>query len=78
MYCILCAACARGCRGALPAGLVHREQIQPFLQDFAKAGASTRYMPFWSWQELDAGRHLYGLREDEILPLYERWGGSAR
>ena len=37
----------------------------------------TRYMPVWSWQELDAGRHLYGLREDEVLPLYERWGGSA-
>ncbi|EIE27688.1 hypothetical protein COCSUDRAFT_64335 [Coccomyxa subellipsoidea C-169] len=47
-------------------------------KDFAKAGASTLYMPVWSWLELDAGRHLHGLRKDEILPLYEKWGGSAR
>lgn len=35
-------------------------------------------MPVWSWSELSAGRHIHGLREDEILPLYEKWGGTAR
>lgn len=54
------------------------EQCKCVLQDFKKAGASTLYMPVWSWAELDAGRHLHGLEEDETLALYEKWGGSAR
>ncbi|KAK9918048.1 hypothetical protein WJX75_000761 [Coccomyxa subellipsoidea] len=47
-------------------------------KDFEKAGASTLYMTVWSWAELDAGRHLHGLEEDETLALYEKWGGSPR
>lgn len=57
---------------------LHYEQCDCVLQEFAKGGASTLYMPFWSRSELDAGRHLHGLEKDEILALYEKWGGSAR
>ena len=48
------------------------------MQDFAKAGATTLYMPYWDWPELLAGSRLYGLTEDEVLPLYQKWGGTAR
>lgn len=57
---------------------LHCDRCDCVLQEFAKAGASTLYMPVWSWSELDAGRHLHGLEENEILPLYRKWGGSAR
>ncbi|EIE27060.1 hypothetical protein COCSUDRAFT_55086 [Coccomyxa subellipsoidea C-169] len=48
------------------------------FKDFAKAGAATLYMPVWSWLELDAGRHLHELREDEILPPCMRSGAGQR
>jgi hypothetical protein len=74
---LTCAAHDYGWQFLRAAGLDY-EQCKCVLQDFEKAGASTLYMTVWSWAELDAGRHLHGLEEDETLALYEKWGGSPR
>lgn len=50
----------------------------PTLQPFQKMNASTRYMPPWSLEELQAARSIFpSCKDDDTLHArYRLWGGS--
>ncbi|CAG8489637.1 368_t:CDS:2 [Acaulospora colombiana] len=49
-------------------------------KNFDKRGTTIRYMPVWSWEEIDACRiRLFShLSQREVRKLYNKWGGIPR
>ena len=37
-----------------------------------------RWMPVWSWDEILAGMHVFGQKEQDIRERYEKWLGIPR
>ncbi|CAI2188688.1 19541_t:CDS:2 [Funneliformis geosporum] len=49
-------------------------------KDFDKLSPHIRYMPVWSWKEIDTCRNkIYNsLSSDDVRKLYNKWGGIPR
>ncbi|CAG8682824.1 7024_t:CDS:1 [Acaulospora colombiana] len=54
--------------------------LKDHYKDFYKSIPSIRYMPVWSWNEIDTCRNkIFGsLSRDKVRELFMRWGGIPR